>query len=492
MARDVAVHESNYIGGQWVEPETDGVVERHSPAEPGTVVSAFPSSDRDVAGEAIAAAVDAQDAWAATSAHERGAYLRDAAAYVDDHRAELTDLIAREMGKPVAIAAGEVQRTVDLCRYFAEVARDYDGTTTPSASDDTLTYTTREPWGTVGLITPWNYPIAIPTWKLAPALVAGNTVVLKPSSLSPAVTSVLVEALDHAGLPGGVVNFVVGPGSEVGDELANNPDVDVVSFTGSSEAGHYVYQDATDDGKRVQTEMGGKNPLIVDETADLGMAAELTVGGGFAATGQSCTATSRVLVFEDVYEDYLDALTAATRDLVVGDPLDESVTVGPKADADGYEKVLRYLDVARDEGATVHYGGQPLDPAGVPDGHFVEPAILTGVEADMRVMQEEIFGPVVGVMPVSGYEEALDVANGVDFGLSASVCTNRLDHAKRFSRDVEAGVVKVNQTTTGVEMQLPFGGMKRSSSETYKEQGRQALDFYTHEKAVYLTHFDGE
>jgi aldehyde dehydrogenase (NAD+) len=491
MSRDVATQESNYIGGGWVDPETDETIERHDPARPGTVVSTFPRSGRDATRDAIAAAVDAQDAWEGTSAHERGAYLHDAAAYLDDHRGALVELIAREMGKPVSIAGGEVQRAIDLCRYFAEVARDYDGTTTPSASDDTLTYTTREPLGTVGLITPWNYPIAIPTWKLAPALVAGNTVVLKPSSLSPAVTAVLVEALDHAGLPDGVVNFVAGPGREVGDELANSAAVDVVSFTGSSEAGHYVYQDATDDGKRVQTEMGGKNPLIVDETADLGMAADLTVGGGFAATGQSCTATSRVLVFEDVYEDYLDALTAATREAVVGDPLDESVTVGPKADADGYETVLDYLTVARGEGATIHHGGGTLEPEAAPEGYFVEPTILTDVDSGMRVMQEEIFGPVVGVVPVSGYDEALAVANDVDFGLSASICTNRLDHAKRFASDVEAGVVKVNQTTTGVEMQLPFGGMKRSSSETYKEQGRQALDFFTHEKAVYLTHVDG-
>jgi aldehyde dehydrogenase (NAD+) len=488
MHDGLTVPEANYVDGEWTDPETDAVIERRSPSAPSTVVSEFPRSSAETAETAIEAAVAAQDAWADTAPAERGRYLHDAADFVAANRDGITDLIAREMGKPVSIAAGEVTRTVDLCRYFAQVARDYGGTVTPSENDRTTTYTTREPWGTVGLITPWNYPLAIPTWKLAPALVAGNTVVLKPASLTPAVGSVLVQALDAAGLPDGVLNYVTGPGSEVGDALTTHPGVDVVSFTGSSEAGHYVYRSAVEGGKKVQAEMGGKNPLIVDDAADLDLAVDLTISGGFAATGQSCTATSRVLVFESVYEDYLDALTEATADLAVGDPLDESVTVGPKADADGFETVCEYVDLAREEGATVHAGGDPLDPPGAEDGHFVEPTILTDVESDMRVMQEEIFGPVVGVMPVADYPEAVAVANDVDYGLSASICTNRLDRAQSFVGDVETGVVKINQATTGVELQLPFGGLKRSSTETYKEQGRQALDFYTHEKAVYVTH----
>jgi 2,5-dioxopentanoate dehydrogenase len=492
MPVEIASHEANYIDGKWTAPATREVIERRNPSNPDEVVSRYPQSTREDAKTAIETAVAAQDKWAATSTHERGSYLRDTAMVIDERQDAITDLIAREMGKPVSIAAGEVQRAVDLLNYYAEVVRDYDGIKPTSGSENTLTYTHREPQGTVGLITPWNYPIAIPTWKLAPALGAGNTVVLKPASLSPAVAATLVEAFDEAGLPDGVLNFVTGPGSKVGDELTKNSEVDVVSFTGSSEAGEYVYQDAAAEGKSVQCEMGGKNPLIVDDTADIDLAVDLTVGGGFAATGQSCTATSRVYVFGDIYEEYLNALTGAAEDLAVGNPLDEETVVGPKADEDGYEKFKNYVEVGEKEGATRHFGGETVEPDSSEDGYFVRPAIFTDVDNDMRIMQEEIFGPFVGVMSVRGYEEAIELANDTQFGLSASICTNRLNHAKEFVDDIEAGVVKVNQKTTGVEIQLPFGGLKRSSTETYKEQGRQALDFFTHEKSVYMTHFRSE
>lgn len=484
----VPSHEANYIDGEWTAPEDAETIERRSPSAPNVIVSEFPSSSREVAREAIDVAVANQEEWANTSPHVRGGYLRDAAAFVDNERDDIAELIAREMGKPVSIADGEVQRAIDLLNYYAEVARDYGGDAPPSGSENTHVYTEREPLGTVGLITPWNYPIAIPIWKLAPALVAGNTIVLKPASSSPAVAAVVAQAFDHAGLPDGVLNFVTGPGSQIGDEITKNDGIDVVSFTGSTEAGMYVYEDAAVEGKRVQCEMGGKNPLIVDDTADIETAVEITTAGAFAATGQSCTATSRVYVFEEVYDEYLAALTEATEEMVVGDPLDPATEVGPKVDTDGFEKVRNYVKLGQQEGATLHYGGQTVDPDGVEDGYFIEPAIFTDVDHDMRFMHEEIFGPIVGVVQVSGYEEAVELANDTQFGLSASICTNRLDHAKEFVSDIEAGVVKINQTTTGVEFQLPFGGMKMSSTETYKEQGRQAIDFFTHEKAVYVTH----
>ncbi|WP_336000469.1 aldehyde dehydrogenase family protein [Halorientalis halophila] len=490
MPTDASVpsHEANYIDGAWTTPDDAETIERRSPADPETIVSEFPSSPRAVAQEAIDAAVRAQEEWENTSPHTRGGYLRDAAEFVEDNREAIGELIATEMGKPISIADGEIQRAIDLLNYYAEVARDYGGDAPPSSADNTRTYTTREPLGTVGLITPWNYPIAIPIWKLAPALVAGNTVVLKPASSSPAVAATIAQAFDHAGLPDGVLNFVTGPGSEIGDEITTNEDVDVVSFTGSTKAGMYVYEDAAVEGKRVQCEMGGKNPLIVDDTADIETAVEVTTGGAFAATGQSCTATSRVYVFEDVYDEYLDALTEATEEMVVGDPLDPATEVGPKVDEDGFDEVRDYVENAQNEGATLHYGGQAVEPEGVEDGYFVEPAIFTDVDRDMRLMCEEIFGPVVGVTPVADYDEAIELANDTNYGLSASICTNRLDHAEEFVGDIEAGVVKVNQTTTGIEFQLPFGGMKDSSTQTYKEQGRQAIDFFTHEKAVYVTH----
>jgi aldehyde dehydrogenase (NAD+) len=485
---NIPSHEANYIDGEWTTPDDADTIESKNPSNPDEVVSEFPSSSREVAQEATDAAVATQDEWAGISPHARGGYLRDAADFFETKRDDIAELVAREMGKPVSIADGEVQRAIDLLNYYAEVGRDYGGDAPPSSSENTHAYTEREPLGTVGLITPWNYPIAIPIWKLAPALVAGNTIVLKPASSSPAIAAVIAEAFDHVGLPDGVLNFVTGPGSQIGDEITTNDDVDIVSFTGSTQAGMYVYEDAVAEGKRVQCEMGGKNPLIVDDTADIDTAVEVTIGGAFAATGQSCTATSRVYVFEEVYDEYLEALTEATEDMVVGDPLDPETTVGPKVDEGSYEEVRDYIEVGQEQGGTLHYGGQTLEPEGVEDGYFIEPAIFTDVDHDMQLMREEIFGPVVGVMTVSDYEEAVELANDTKYGLSASICTNRLDHAKEFVGDIDAGVVKVNQTTTGIEFQLPFGGMKMSSTETSKEQGRQAIDFFTHAKAVYVTH----
>ncbi|WP_255197484.1 aldehyde dehydrogenase family protein [Halorarius litoreus] len=494
MPNDARVpsHEANYIDGEWTTPDGGETIQSRSPSNPDEVVSEFPSSSREVAQEAIASAVAAQEGWATTSPHARGGYLRDAADFIESERDDIAELIAREMGKPVSIADGEVQRAVDLLNYYAEVGRDYGGDAPPSSAKNTHAYTEREPLGTVGLITPWNYPIAIPIWKLAPALVAGNTIVLKPASSSPAIAAVVAQAFDHAGLPDSVLNFVTGPGSEIGDEITKSDDVDIVSFTGSTQAGMYVYEDAATEGKRVQCEMGGKNPLIVDDTADIETAVEVTTGGAFAATGQSCTATSRVYVFEDIYDEYLSALTDATAEMVVGDPLDPETEVGPKVDEASFEEVRGYIEGGKRDGATLHHGGRALEPDGVEDGYFVEPTIFTDVDHDMQLMREEIFGPVVGVMKVSGYEEAVELANDTKYGLSASICTNRLDHAKEFVGDIEAGVVKVNQATTGIEFQLPFGGMKMSSSETTKEQGRQAIDFFTHEKAVYITHVGGD
>ncbi len=480
-----------YVDGEW-RTDTGEDIESANPADAAEVVGVVAKGDRDTAVEAIDAANDAQDAWSGLSAHDRGAYLHDAADVVESRFDELTELVSREMGKTRGAASGELQRTVDLLNYYAEVARDAGGIAPPSASDDTVAYTTREPWGTAAIITPWNYPIAIPTWKIAPALVAGNTVVFKPASQTPTVASELVAAFDEAGLPDGVLNFVPGSGSEVGDELTTNDGVDVVSFTGSYEVGSSVEQAAADAGKRVQCEMGGKNPLIVDGTADLDLAVDLTVQGGLSGlSGQACTATSRVLVFEDVADDYLDRLLDRVDSLEVGDPLDD-VDMGPKSSEAEMDSDLEYIDIAEDEGATLAAGGERLTGDGYDDGYFVEPTIFTDVDPEMRIAQEEVFGPVISVIEVSDYEEAVEVANGVDYGLSASICTNRLDHAKEFVGDVETGLVKVNQTTTGVEMQMPFGGRKHSSTETFKEQGRQALDFYTHEKAVYVTHYDGE
>ena len=481
--------DSIYVDGAWRSVDAEESIESWSPVDPEERLGTFPAATRAEARRAVDAAVEAQSAWQSVSPHARGAYLRDAADSLEERFDELSRLVTREMGKCIGSAEGEVQRAIDLLNYYAEVARDEGGDAPPSARENTLTYTTREALGTAAVVTPWNYPVAIPTWKIAPALVAGNTVVFKPASITPVVGGELVRAFDEAGLPDGVVNFVTGSGSTVGDEFVTSEDTDVVSFTGSYQVGRRVYEDAAAAGKRVQCEMGGKNPIVVDESADLDRAVDLTISGGLAGlAGQACTATSRAVVFEEVYDEYLDRLVAAVEDMTVGDPLDEGTDVGPKSHEENVEDDLKYIDVGRTEGATLATGGDRLDR----DGYFVEPTVFTDVEPDMRIAQEEIFGPVLAVIRVSDYDEAVEVANGVEYGLSASLCTNRLDHAKEFAGDIETGVVKVNQTSTGVEMQMPFGGRKNSSTETFKEQGRQALDFYTHEKAVYVTHFADE
>ncbi|MFA9518601.1 aldehyde dehydrogenase family protein [Halopenitus sp. H-Gu1] len=477
-----------YIAGEWITDTDESIVSKN-PSNSDEVVAEVAKGDRSDAQDAVDAAVHAQDEWASLTTHERGSYLHETASIIEDRKEELSQLVVQEMGKTIGAASGELQRTIDLLNYYAEVARDAGGNAPPSASENTLTYTQREPWGTAGVITPWNYPIAIPTWKMAPALIAGNTVVFKPASQTPTIAAELVSAFEEAGLPEGVINFVPGSGSDVGDEITTNDDIDIVTFTGSYQVGDHVHTAASDEGKRVQCEMGGKNPIIVDDSADIDLAVELTINGGFTGlSGQACTATSRAIILESVYDEYIDRLIERVESLTVGDPLDESSDMGPKSSAGGLEGDLDYIEIGKEDGATLRTGGNRLEGDEYEDGYYVEPTVFTDVEPDMRIAQEEIFGPVLAVLEVADYDEAIEVANSVQYGLSASICTNRLDHAKQFVRDIETGIVKVNQTSTGVEMQMPFGGRKQSSTETFKEQGRQALDFYTHEKAVYVTH----
>ena len=477
-----------YVAGEWIT-DTDESIVSTDPSDADEVVAEVAKGDRSDAQAAIDAAVETQDEWASLTAHERGAYLHETASIIEDRKEELSRLVTREMGKTIGAASGELQRTIDLLNYYAEVARDAGGNAPPSASENTLTYTQREPWGTAGVITPWNYPIAIPTWKIAPALVAGNTIVFKPASQTPAIAAELVRAFEEAGVPEGVINFVPGSGSDVGDEITTNDDVDIVTFTGSYQVGDHVHTAAAEAGKRVQCEMGGKNPIIVDESADIDLAVELTINGAFTGlSGQACTATSRAVVLDEVHDEYVERLLDRVESLTVGHPLEEGSDLGPKSSADSLEGDLEYVEIGESEGATLRTGGSRIEDGEFAGGHYIEPAVFTDVEPDMRIAQEEIFGPVLSVIEVEDYEEAMEVANGVEYGLSASICTNRLDHAKQFARDIETGIVKVNQTSTGVEMQMPFGGRKNSSTETFKEQGRQALDFYTHEKAVYVTH----
>jgi len=473
----------NYVDGEWREPSNGEYFETTDPASPNDVVAEYPRSVAKDANAAVEAAVSAQGDWAATPAPERGAILRGAGSILADRKEELTQLLIREEGKTHAEASGEVQRAVDIFYYFAEKTRDLGGSVKSSSKPQSGLYTVDVPVGVAALITPWNYPIAIPAWKLAPALATGNTVVLNPASLAPGVAVELFEAFDEAGLPPGVANVVTGPGSTVGDAVISHDGVDAVSFTGSSKVGEAVYSKATDNGKRVQTELGGKNPTIVTPSADLEEAADLVSAGAFGVTGQACTACSRAIVHTDIYEEFVDAVVARANEIDVGPG--ENSDMGPQISENELEGTLEYVDIAEKDGANLEIGGGRPDGDRLREGYFVEPTVFSDVDPDHRIAQEEVFGPLLAVIEAESFEDALTVANGTSYGLSASIVTDSHTEAERFVREVEAGVAKVNDKTTGLELHVPFGGFKQSSSETWREQGEAGIGFYTIEKTVY-------
>jgi aldehyde dehydrogenase (NAD+) len=473
----------NYIDGEWRDSGSGGTFETHNPAAPGEVIAEYQESTAGDADAAVAAAADAAAEWASLPAPERGAILKAAGDVLADRKEELTAQLTREEGKTHAEAGGEVQRAIDIFHYYAQKTRDLGGTVKSSSGRRTKLYTREEPVGVTALITPWNYPIAIPAWKIAPALAAGNTVAIKPASLAPGPAVSIVEALDAAGIPDGVLNLVTGPGSTVGNGLIGHDGVDAVSFTGSSAVGNTVYDLATDDGKRVQTEMGGKNPTIVTDSADIAEAAKIVANGAFGVTGQACTAGSRAIVYEEVYDEFVAAVADRAAAIEVG-PGDE-YRMGPQVSESELRSTLEYIDVATEQGATLAAGGEALDGGRFGDGYFVEPTVFSDVATDHRIAQEEVFGPVLAVLEVPGFEDALEAANNVNYGLSASILTRDHTEANRFIEEIDAGVAKINEKTTGLELHVPFGGFKDSSSETWREQGDAGLDFYTIEKTVY-------
>lgn len=470
----------NYVDGEWTESGTGETFEVRNPANPDEIVARFQQSNSEDARWAVEAAVDAQDKWAETPGPRRGSILNEAAKLLEDCKDELTATLVREEGKTKPEAAGEVQRAVDIFYYHAQKAADFGGTVKQSSSPNTELYTKKAPMGVAGLITPWNYPIAIPAWKLAPALAAGNSVVFKPATLAPTVGYEIIDALDEAGIPDGVVNMVTGPGSEVGDVFTTHDEIDAVSFTGSSTVGKHVYEQAADGGKRVQCEMGGKNPTVVMPSADLDEAVDIVGSGAFGTTGQSCTACSRAIVHEDTYNEFRNRIVNYAESIEVGAGM-EGAEMGPHVSEDELERTLEFIQIGQEQGAILETGGDQLSD----EGYFVEPTVFSDVDPEARIAQEEIFGPVLSVIPVSSYREAIEVANDVDYGLSASIVTNDLSEADHFVDDVESGVVKVNEKTTGLELHVPFGGMKDSSTNTYREQGDHGLEFFSTTKTVY-------
>jgi len=476
----------NFIGGEWAGAKSGQSFRNVNPADTREVVAEYPASANDDAAAAIDAAKRAYPGWSAMTPVARGRILSKASQLLESRKAELAELLTREEGKTLAESGGEVQRAIDIFRFFGGLSYILGGQTLPHELPQQLLYTRREPLGVVALITPWNFPIAIPAWKMAPALVAGNAVVIKPATQSPAMTLELAKALADAGLPKGVLNVVIGDGRAVGGELAGNPGVVALSFTGSYGVGNQIYQRLALRMARAQMEMGGKNPTIVLADADLDLAVKLVATAGFGLTGQACTATSRVIVEKGVADAFARKLVERAGTIKVGNGLREGVTMGPAVSKQQLTGNLEYVDIATGEGAKVLCGGQRLTEGDFSHGYFMQPTVLVNVAPKMRIACEEVFGPVVGIIAVENFEEAIRVANGVDVGLSASIVTRDLRKALLYTEQIEAGVVKVNQISTGLALQAPFGGVKKSSTDSFKEQGAGAIEFYTKLKTVYL------
>ncbi|MFT5031343.1 MAG: acyl-CoA reductase-like NAD-dependent aldehyde dehydrogenase [Candidatus Binatia bacterium] len=477
---------TNFIGGEWIAAKSGDTFQNVNPADTRETVAEYAASSAEDAVAAIDAASAAFAQWSGMTPVARGRVLSKAAEILAPRKAELTELLTREEGKTLFESGLEVGRAIDIFRFFGGNSYTIGGQTFPHDMPNILMYTNRQPLGVVALVTPWNFPIAIPAWKLAPALVSGNTVVLKPASQAPALSLEIAKALDEAGLPKGVLNVVTGAGSTVGSELATNAAVKALSFTGSYGVGQKIYMQLAERMARPQMEMGGKNPTIVLADADLDLAAQLTAVAGFGLTGQACTATSRAIVEKSVVEEFTAKLVAKAKAIKVGNGAAEGVNMGPAVNKQEFEGNLEYIKIAQEEGATVVCGGNALTEGDLAHGYYMEPTVIGGVTPNMRIAQEEVFGPVVSVIAVEDFEEAIAVANQVEFGLSASLVTRDYKKAMLYTNRIEAGVVKVNQISTGLALNVPFGGVKHSSSDSFKEQGPGAIDFYTKIKTVYL------
>ncbi|MEY2193338.1 aldehyde dehydrogenase family protein [Neobacillus sp. BF23-41] len=476
---------NNYINGEWQESVSRKTFFSVNPANTEDLVGEFQASNEQDVKIAIEAAKNAFPSWSQTAPSKRAAILNQAASILEQNADSLAEELTREEGKHVDDAKNEVIRSAQTLRYYAVEGQSFTGETFPNDDANMKVSTEREPLGVVSVITPWNFPLSIPARKIAPALITGNTVVFKPSSDTPLIAFRLVEALEKAGIPKGVINFVTGKASDVGDLLVTHPAVRAVTFTGSTAAGEDIHKKAGFT-TRTQMELGGKNPLIVMDDADLNLAATLTVNGGFSLTGQACTGTSRVIVLKNVKEEFVQKLVEKTRALKIGNGFEAGVKIGPLANEKQLKNVLKYIQYGKEDGAELVYGGEPIVTGEFEKGYYVQPAIFTNVNANSRIANEEIFGPVVAVIEVDTYEEAIAVANDVEYGLSASIVTNNLKIANQFTKDIQAGTVKVNRTTTGNLMNAPFGGLKKSSTSTFRESGRVGLEFFTQLKTVYM------
>jgi acyl-CoA reductase-like NAD-dependent aldehyde dehydrogenase len=473
----------NYIGGRWQPARSGATFESEDPAT-GEVLGVCARSGIEDVAEAVAAAKEAYPRWRKVPAPRRAEILFRAAEILVRRKEELAQLMTREMGKILLESRGDVQEAIDMTYFLAGEGRRLHGYTTPSEMPDKAAYCVRQPLGVVGVITPWNFPIAIPSWKIMPALVCGNTVVFKPAPEAPICAVKFVEVLEEAGLPPGVLNLVLG-GDETGAALVDHPDVALISFTGSTEVGLRVAEKCAARGKRVSLEMGGKNAAIVMDDADLELVADALTWSAFGTSGQRCTACSRVLVHPKVHGDVADILTERARKLRLGHGLDPQTEMGPLVSAAQLERVERYVRLGQEEGAVVLVGGERAVGDGLERGYFFRPTVFDRVHPHMRIAQEEIFGPVTDLIRVESLEEAVEVVNGVRYGLSASIFTRDVNKAMRAIEDIHTGIVYVNHGTIGAEVHLPFGGTKFTGNG-HREGGLQVLDVFTEWKAVYI------
>jgi acyl-CoA reductase-like NAD-dependent aldehyde dehydrogenase len=471
-----------FINGEWIDSSTSETFDNINPATLKKLATLQIASEDDV-NRAVEAAWNAFRTWSETPPPKRAMVLFKAAGMLEERKDDLAVLMTREMGKVLSETRGDVQEAIDITLYAAGEGRRMFGETTTSELKDKFCMTVLRPIGVIGMITPWNFPMAIPAWKIMPALVAGNTIVMKPASDTPLLTIKLVEILMEAGLPPGVLNLVFGPGGTVGHAIVHHPDIRAISFTGSLETGKWIMCECARDMKRISLELGGKNPIIIMDDADIELAVDGVVWGAFGTTGQRCTAASRVIVHEKVKDEFTQKLLDKTRALKVGDGLKSGIDIGPVINRSQLEKIEKYTVIGKNEGANLLTGGKLAD-TGLP-GHFFEPTIFTEVDQDMRIAQEEIFGPVVALIPVSGLDEAIEVSNNTMYGLSSSIYTSNISNAFKAIEKVEAGLTYINSSTIGAEVHLPFGGVK-GTGNGFREAGTDAVREFTEVKAVYF------
>jgi alpha-ketoglutaric semialdehyde dehydrogenase len=476
---------NNLIDGRWVPSVTGRTFENRNPADTDDLIGVFQDSGRADVEAAIQAATRAYDTWRLVPAPVRAEMLFKAAQLIADRKEQYARDMTREMGKVLSETRGDVQEAIDMTFYMAGEGRRMFGQTVPSELRNKFAMSVRQPLGVCSIITPWNFPMAIPSWKIVPALVCGNTVVFKPASQTPLSAWNFVKVLEDAGIPKGVVNMVTGDGDEVGTPLTTSPAIRVVSFTGSTKVGRIVNQAAAPTFKKVHLEMGGKNVIMIMEDANLELAVDGCLWGGFGTAGQRCTAASRVVVHEKVYKAFVSQFVARARALVVGNGLDASTQVGPSNSDAQLQTVMKYVQIGQDEGATLACGGHRLDKGAFARGYFHEPTIFTDVKPTMRIAQEEIFGPVVSVIPCRSLEEAVAIGNNVEYGLSASIYTQDINRAFSAMRDLYTGIFYVNAPTIGAEVHLPFGGTKNTGNG-HREAGVAALDVFSEWKSIYI------